>query len=141
MISLDWSILPAILIFTLTAVALNYLLVRPVTRVQEERERLTTGLMSLSRQNLAHNLQLFDQYQATIKNARMEGYHLTELARAEALRYRSGALERARTNADQLMQEARERMKVQVREAKEQLEHEAQDIARRITSAVLQRSA
>ncbi len=141
MISVDWSILPALLIFICTVVALNYLLVRPVTRIQEERVMRTSGLMSQTRQNLSHHLQLFEQYQATIKNARMDGYRLVEKARAEAMRYRSGALDRARKSAEQLIQETRDRIKKEAEEAKVKLEQDAQDIARRIASAVLQRSA
>jgi hypothetical protein len=85
MISLDWSIIPALIIFILTVVALNYLLFKPVTRIQEERARRTTGLVAQTQQDLAHHMQLFDQYQATIKNARIEGYRLMEKARSEAL--------------------------------------------------------
>jgi F-type H+-transporting ATPase subunit b len=141
MISVDWSILPAIFIFILTVVALNYLLVKPIMRVQEEREMKTAGLIAQTRQNLAHHLQLFDQYQATIKNARMEGYRLVEKARADALLYRSGGLERARKSAERLILAARDLVKIQVNEAKVELGNEAEDMARRITSAILRRSA
>ncbi len=141
MISVDWSILPALIIFVLTVVALNYLLVRPITRIQEEREMRTSGLMSQTRNNLSHHLQLFEQYQATVKNARMDGYRLVEKARADAMVYRNRALERARKSAEQLMQETRNRIKNEADAAKVKLEQQAQDIARRITAAVLQRSA
>ena len=141
MISLDWSILPAILIFIITVVALNYLLFRPVTRVQAEREQRTTGLISRSRQDLAHHLQLFDQYQATIKNARMEGYRLVDKSRSEALQYRNSLLEMGRNDAERLIQETRGSIQSQVLEAKDRLEREAQEMARRIASAILQRSA
>jgi len=141
MISIDWSILPAILIFIFTVVALNYLLVKPIIRVQEEREMKTTGLMLQTRQNLAHHLHLFDQYQATIKNARMEEYRLVEKARADALLYRADGLERARKSAERLMLEARDLVKAQVNDAKVKLGTEAEDMARRITSAILRRSA
>jgi len=141
MISIDWSIVPAILIFVATVVALNYLLFRPVARVQGEREKRTTGLMSQTRQDLDHHLRLFDQYQATIKNARMEGYRLVEKARSEALLYRSGLLEKGRNNAEQMIREARSSIQGQVMAAKDRLKSEAEEIARRIASAILQRSA
>ncbi|MBZ5498204.1 MAG: ATP synthase F0 subunit B [Acidobacteriia bacterium] len=141
MISLDWSIVPAIIIFVLTILALNYLLFRPVLRVQAEREKRTTGLMTQTRRDLDHHLQLFDQYQATIKNARMEGYRLIEKARSEALLYRSSTLESGRNDAEQLIREARDSIQSQVLAAKVRLEYEAQEMARRIASAILQRSA
>ena len=141
MISVDWSLIPAIIIFVLTVVALNYLLFRPIIRVQEERERRTTGLMAQIRQNLDHHLQLFDQYQATIRNARMEGYRSVEKARSEALLYRNKALDQARNRAEQLTREARNSIQTQVNEAKARLELEAREMASRIASVILQRSA
>ncbi len=141
MISLDWSIIPAILIFVLTVVALNSLLLKPVTRVQREREMRTTGLMTQTRENLAHHLELFDQYHATIRNARMEGYRLAEKVRSEALLHRQAALDSARKNAEQLIQDARATVRAQVIEAKAMLQYEAQEMAGRIASAILQRSA
>jgi F-type H+-transporting ATPase subunit b len=141
MISLDWSIIPAIIIFIVTVVALNYLLFRPVIKIQAEREKRTTGLMLQTRQGLAHHLHLFDQYQATIKNARMEGYRLVEKSRSEALLYRSSLLEKGRNDAEQLIQEARNSIQGQVTAAKDRLEGEALEIARGIASAILQRSA
>jgi len=141
MISVDWSIIPALIIFILTVIALNYLLFKPVTRIQEEREKRTTGLMSQTQQDLAHHLHLFDQYQAMIKNARIEGYRLMEKARSEALLNRSAALEAARRNAEQLTQQARDSIQAQVTAARAVLEQEAQELAGRIASAILRRSA
>jgi F-type H+-transporting ATPase subunit b len=141
MISVDWSIIPAILIFLLTIVALNSLLFRPVTRVQAEREKKTTGLMSQTRQDLAHHLQLFDQYQATLKNGRLEGYRLIEKVRSGALLRRGEALDEARKSAQGLMLEARGSIQTQVMEAKAHLEREAREMAGSIASAILKRSA
>jgi F-type H+-transporting ATPase subunit b len=141
MISLDWSIVPAIIIFILTVVALNTLLFKPVIRVQRERESRTTGLMGQVRENLAHHLELFDQYHATIRNARMEGYRLVEKVRSEALLHRHAALDSARKNAEQSIQDARATIQAQVIEAKARLQSEAQEMAGRIASAILQRSA
>ncbi len=141
MISLDWSIIPAIFIFVLTIIALNYLLFRPILRVQAERERRTTGLMSQTQQDLDHHMRLFDQYRATIRNARMEGYRMVEKFRSEALQYRNQTLEKSRECAEQLIHEGRESIRNQVVEAKIRLERDAQEIARQIASAILQRSA
>jgi F-type H+-transporting ATPase subunit b len=141
MISLDWSIIPAIFIFITTIIILNFLLFRPILSVQAEREKRTTGLMWQTRKDLDHHLSLFDQYQATIKNARMEGYRLVEKSRAEALQYRNSRLEKGRGGAEQLTLEAREMIRSQVVEAKARLERDVQEIARQIASAILHRSA
>ncbi len=141
MITIDWSLIPAIIIFITTVVALNYLLVRPLTKVQEEREMRTTGLMAQAHQSLAHQMQLFEQYQASIKNARMDGYRLAEKARADALLVRKKALDEAHNSAENLLRESRDSIRAQSSAAKSRLEYEAQEIAGRIASAVLQRSA
>jgi len=141
MISLDWSIIPAIIVFILTAVALNYLLFRPVTGVQREREQRTTGLISKTQKDLAHQLHLFDQYQATIKTARMEGYRIVEKARAGALAERGRTLDQARKNAEQLLEETRETIRNQVSDARSRLDLETQEIARLISVAILHRFA
>lgn len=141
MINVDWSIIPAILIFVLTVVILNYVFFRPLTKVQQEREMRTTGLMSQTQRNLAHRLHLFDQYQATIRNARMDGYRLVELARSSALLRRKEALDRARISAEQLTRDARDAIQAQVSAAKVRLELDAQEMARRIAWAILRRSA
>jgi F-type H+-transporting ATPase subunit b len=141
MISIDWSIVPAIAIFIITVIALNYLLFRPVLRIQEERERRTGGLMSQTRKDLDHHLELFDRYQATIKNARLEGYRLIEKSRAEAMNYRNGLLRQARNTAEHLIGEARAEIQQQVVAAKAGLETEVNEIARRIASTILQRPA
>jgi F-type H+-transporting ATPase subunit b len=141
MISLDWSLVPAIIIFVLTIIILNTLLFRPVLKVQAERESRTTGLMSRTRQDLDHHMRLFDEYQATIRNARMEGYRSVDKRRAEALQYRARTLENGRNSAEQLIVEARGSIRDQVVDAKVRLERDALEIARQIASAILQRSA
>lgn len=141
MISLDWSIVPAIIIFALLVVALNYLFFKPLFGVQEERERRTTGLIEKTRKNLAHYLHLFDQYQATIKNARLEGYRLLEEARDKALAKRSDAMARAKGSAEAQIRESRDSIHTQVETAKEQLRREAEEMASRIAATILQRSA
>jgi F-type H+-transporting ATPase subunit b len=141
MISLDWSIIPAIFVFVVTIIILNTILFRPVLRVQAERESRTTGLMSRTRQELDHHMRLFDEYQATIRNGRMEGYRLVEKSRAEALQYRTSTLENGRNSAEELIHEARESIRDQVAEAKVRLERDALEIARQIASAILKRSA
>jgi F0F1-type ATP synthase membrane subunit b/b' len=97
--------------------------------------------MSKTRSDLDHHLKLFDQYQATIKNARMEGYKILEKSRSEALNYRNILLQDGRGSAEKLILDARAEIQKQIGSAKVQLETEAQEIARRIASAILRRSA
>jgi F-type H+-transporting ATPase subunit b len=141
MVSLDSSIIPALVIFISLVVALNFLLFQPLMRIQAERARRTSGSMDESREKLDRYSKLMESYQAAIRNGRMEGYRRQEQIRSEAKEKRTGALERARLSAEQLLQQSREQIENQVREAKANLSLDAQELAAGIASAVLKRPA
>lgn len=141
MVSLDYSLIPAIFIFLTVVIALNSLLFKPLMRIQAEREGRTTGVIEQARKKLSHQLDLFDRYQATIKNGRLEGYRLQEQSRSEAEKKRAEMLNLARQRAEALLQESRTSIQAQVQAAKQQLGREVQEMARGIAATVLQRSA
>ena len=141
MISLDSSIVAAFVIFLATVVALNHLLFQPLLRVHAERESRTTGLVSEARKRLDHQTALFGQYEATVKQARIEAYQRQEQSRTDALSRRAAVLEEARQKAELLLQESRAALQRQVAEARAQLDREADEISRTIAAIVLQRSA
>jgi F-type H+-transporting ATPase subunit b len=141
MISLDSSIIWAILIFLCLIAALNSLLFRPLLRVQGERESRTSGMMESARKRLDHHVDLFNRYQAALKNGRMEGYRRQEELRSDAMRRRAEALAEARKKAEQMIAESRDRIRGQVDQAKDEIGRDAQDIARGIAASLLQRSA
>jgi len=141
MISLDSSILPAIFIFLVLIFTLNYLLYRPLLKIQSERNSRTKGVVDQAKKNLEHHLALFEQYQATIKSARMDGYKLQEEARSTAATKRNEALALAKREADGLLESARKSIQLLVQSAKLELQREAGEIARGITATVLHRGA
>jgi F-type H+-transporting ATPase subunit b len=141
MINLDGSIIPAIVIFLLLIVVLNQLLYKPLMKVLAERESRTTGLVRQAQEDLSHHLSLFEKYQASIKNARMEGYRRQEQLRGEAQKKRAEVLAQSRAAAEKLIQDSGESIGVQVEAAKQQLTLDAQDMAQRITSTILGRPA
>ena len=139
MINLDSSIIPAIIIFLLLIAVLNRILFKPLTRIQTERESRTTGLMNLAQKKLDAQLNLFNEYQASIKNARMEGYRQQEKRRTEAMKKRAEALAQARSAAEQMIRDSRDSIHAQVEIAKQQLASEAEEMARGIASTILGR--
>jgi len=141
LISLDSSIIAAILVFLVLIFALNRLLFQPLLRMQSERESRTSGLVAQARKSLDHHLELFNRYQDTLKNARLESYRRQEQVRSDALAKRAEVLEGARKNAEALVQQSRDSVQAEVRSAKDQLEGEAQEIARRIAMTILQRQS
>ncbi len=141
MISLDTSIIPAILIFLFVIFALNHLLYKPLLRIQVERGNRTTGFLSHAKHVLDRHLDLFEKHQAAIKNAKMEGYRLQERARSQAMSKRAESLARAKQEAEQLVHESRGAIQESVSAAKVDLQREAEDIARRIASVVMHRAS
>ncbi len=141
MINLDASIIAAILIFLILVVVLNRLLFKPLQRIQAERESRTTGLMKEAQAKIDHQLDLLNQYHATIKAARMEAYRQQDQLRTEAMKRRVDVLAKARTAGEQLIRDSRVSILSQVETAKRQLELEAQGLARGIASTILGRSA
>jgi F-type H+-transporting ATPase subunit b len=141
MISLDASIIPAIVIFLLLIFVLNRLLFRPLQKIQTERESRTSGLMSETQAKMDHQLGLLDTYQATIKNARMEAYRQQEQVRSEAMQKRAEVLASAKAAGEQMIRDSRASILSQVESAKQQLDLEAQELARGITSTLLGRAA
>ena len=141
MISLDYSVIPAILIFLTLIFALNYLLFKPIQKVQAERASRSSGLIDQSRRELENQQKLFKQYEERIKHARAEGYKIQDQWRAEAMKKRSGAIEEARKSAEQVMEQSRASIRAELQAAKSQLAGEAQEIARGIAATILQRSA
>ena len=141
MISLDSSIIPAIIIFLVLIIVLNWLLFRPLQRIQAERESRTTGLMSEAQAKMDHQLDLFNESQAPIKNARLEAYRQQEQLRNDAMKKRAEVLGNARTAGERMIQDSRASILSQVESAKRQLDREAQELARGITSSILGRSA
>jgi F-type H+-transporting ATPase subunit b len=141
LISLDGSIIPALIIFIVLIAALNSILFKPLARVQADRESRTTGMMAQAQEKIKNQLNLFNKYQASIKNARMEGYRRQEQLRGEAMQKRAEVLAEARKAAELKIKESREVICEQVETAKEQLARDAEEIARKITATVLERSA
>jgi F-type H+-transporting ATPase subunit b len=141
MITLDSSVIPAIIIFLVLIVALNKMLFKPLMKVQAERESRTTGLMKQTQDSLTHHLGLFDAYQATIKNARLEGYRRQEQLRTEAMKKRAEVLAQSRAAAERMILESRDSIDAQVDTEKQLLTLDAQEIAASIASTILGRSA
>ena len=98
-------------------------------------------MMAEAEKDLAHHRDLLQRYEEAIKNCRMEGYRSQEQARAKAAQERAIALAEARDRAERLTMEARDSIRTQVLAAKAELDREAQEIARGITTAILQKSA
>jgi F-type H+-transporting ATPase subunit b len=141
MIGIDSSLIAAVLIFLSVVLALNYILLRPLNKVLEERAARTTGVVEAAKKGMGRSVELFGQYQAAIKAARVEGYRRMEAARSEALKKRADALEEARAKAKQMVGESRAAIQKQAAESKLHLGRDVEEIAQTIAASILGRPA
>ena len=141
MVSLDLSVIWAIIIFIGLIVALNLILFKPLQKILAERESRTSGLMDEAQTKTNHQMGLLSEYQATVKNARMEAYRQQEQLRNEALKKRAEVLAKAKVAGEQMIQDSRVSLLSQVETAKRQLDQDAKELAHGIASAILGRSA
>lgn len=139
MIGIDSSLIAAVLIFLSVVLALNYILLRPLSRVLEERAARTTGVVEKANGDISRSGELFGQYQAALKAARIEGYRRMETARAEALKKRADALAEARAKAQQMVKESRVAIQNQSEESKSRLGRDVDEIAQAIAASILGR--
>jgi len=91
MLSLDASIIAAIIIFLPLIAYLNRLLFKFLQRIWAEQESRLTGVRAEAQSKMGRELSLLSEFQATIKNARM-------VPNCQQVRLRSGAMKK-RTDA------------------------------------------
>jgi len=141
MVSLDYSIIPAILIFLALIFALNSLLFRPILRVQEERMKRTSGLIEQSRKEVEAQQNLFREYEAKIRQARNDGYRLQDQIRGDAAKRRAEIIQQARGGAERMTEQSKALITAEAKAARDKMAAEVGEIADRITAMVLQRPA
>ena len=141
MISLDGSIIPAVILFLVLVFALDSIIFKPLAGVLAERWKRTSGAMLEAQAKIENQMDLFGRYQESIKSARVEGYRLQDELRKKAMVKGAELLAQARNSAELLVRESRDSIQAQFEAAKEQLAHEARLLARAIASRVLERQA
>lgn len=139
LLSPDLSILVTVVIFIALVIVLNRLIIGPIGRVLDERERLTTGAVAEAKE-MAHDYeQRLESYQRRIREARAESYKMLEARRAGALAERSKKLEEVRAEASRKIEASRQEIEASVKQARTQLESEAKAIAESIARNILKR--
>lgn len=141
MLSLDASIMAAIIIFLPLVAALNQLLFKTLQRVRAERESRTTAMITEAQSTMTHQLSLLSEFQATIKNARMEACRQQEQLRSEAMKKRAEAPANARAAGKQMIQDPCASIFFRVEGARRKLDLKTQGLARGMASTILGRSA
>jgi F-type H+-transporting ATPase subunit b len=112
-------------------------LFNPINRILEERDAAINGGQQAAQDQWVRCDELSQNYQNSIKKARMDSYHEQEKFRVDALKMRAQILADGRAKAEKQLAAAREETRSQVVAAKQTLETEVASIADGIVKAVL----
>jgi F-type H+-transporting ATPase subunit b len=132
------------LLFHLAVIAvmvglLNATLLRPISRVLEERERRTRGRLTEAQRILASVAQKVAEYEHRIREARGAGYMLLEEQRSALSREREQKVAEVKTEVAGWLHEQKEKLKTDVEHMQASLEEDARTRALEIGRQILGR--
>ncbi len=138
-LSVDGSFLLIFLLIIALIFILNATLFKPINRILEERDRLSTGRLSEAQQLLATHDQRLKSYEEQMRAARAEAFQKLEAERKQALAAQQEVLAQARTETATQIAAAKNEITTQADAARITLEQEARAMAATISSSLLQR--
>ena len=137
----DGTLFLHIALIILMVFVLNATLFRPINKVLEERERRTRGRSGEAQEILGRVESGLKRYETSLREARLEGYHLLEAQRAEAMTARQAQLGELREELRGLVEEQKDSIRAQTDAARKSLSGDAQRLAAQISNQVLRRGA
>jgi len=136
----DGSLVLVLILFLLFVFVMNRMLFRPVSRILDERQTLTTGAADEARAAARRYENKLGEYDATIRQARAESYKRLEASRAAALDQRRQVVEAAKQQTSEEIARAKAEIQRQADAARATLETESRQIAENISRTVLGRT-
>jgi F-type H+-transporting ATPase subunit b len=118
---------------------LNRILFKPIIRILDERESRTKGRSKGAREIIQRVESSLIRYEASLRQARAEGYHLLEQQQAEASDERQRKIAAVRKEVEEVIGQERGKIQAQAEEARATLEDEAKRVAASISSQILRR--
>jgi F-type H+-transporting ATPase subunit b len=136
----DGTLILHVLIILVMVYVLNATLFKPINQILESREKRTRGRLSDAQETMKSVKEKLAEYEASLRHARSEAYALAESQRAEAMNERQRRINEMRAQLAQSIATEKEAIQQQANQARASLEVESRDIARDISSRVLNRS-
>ena len=137
----DLSVFAVIALVLVLTVVLDRMLLRPVTRVMQEREAAIVSARALADVSRARAQAAADELEAKTGAARAEVYRQMEEKRRAALERRAALVAETRREIERSLRDATQRIVQQARDARARLEREADALASTIVERVLGRKA
>ena len=135
----DGTLLLHMLIIGIMVVVLNRTLLKPINQILERRDALLSGRVTEAEVLEAARQEKVQSYEAALRDARSQGYHLLEAEKAKALREKEQRIGVAKDEASKRVTEAIEQTRRQEEQAKNDLETQASELSNLIGSRVLRR--
>jgi F-type H+-transporting ATPase subunit b len=135
----DGTLILHVIIILVMVWILNKTLYKPINRILEAREKRTRGRMSEAQEILTDVGEKVSNYERQLRQARAEGYALSEQERNVAMQDRQRKLNEMRQQLSESIAQEKKTIQTQVEEARVTLETESRRIAREIGERVLDR--
>ena len=137
----DGTLLLHMLMVAVMVFVLNRTLLKPINRILAEREKQVEGSIKEAQLMTAETENKLRQYNATLREARSEGYRLLEKERAAAIREKDEKIRLYRDEMSKTVAAQVEKTRQQKEKVREELESQAAAIGDLISSQILRRPA
>lgn len=136
----DGTLLLHLLLIGIMVAVLNRTLLRPINQILSEREKRIQGRMSEAQAMAATVDEKLREYNATLRDARADGYRLLEKERAEAVKERDEQLRIFKEEMSGLVSAQVEEVRRQDERVRRELESQATSLSELIASQILSRT-
>ena len=135
----DLSLFWVIALVLVLAWTLDRTLIKPLTRVMQEREQAIASARELAESATKRAAAAAREFEEKRAEARADIFKQMDKMRQDLLVHREDTLQKARIEADAAFKEASTRLSAQTEDARAQLEHDAQALGIAVAEQMLDR--
>jgi F-type H+-transporting ATPase subunit b len=135
----DGTLLFHLAVIAVMVALLNVTLLKPISRILENRERQTKGRFGEAQSILASVSEKLLEYEARLRGARAEGYQLLEEERAAVSRERELKVAEIKVEVAGWLQDQKEKLRMDAEQIRVRLEKDAKTMALKIARQILRR--
>lgn len=135
----DGTLLFHLAVIVAMVALLNVTLLKPISRILENRERQTKGRFAEAQSILTSVSEKLLEYESRLRGARAEGYQLLEEERAAVSRERELKVAEIKVEVAGWLQDQKERLRMDAEQIRARLEKDAKAMALKIARQILRR--
>lgn len=125
--------------FLAFVLVINWLLVKPILRVLDERRNRVEGNEEESERLLAESERIFNEYQTALKEARIEASREKERLRSEGIERESEIIKTAKEESKNMTDKLKEEIAKESEMALAKMKNEADVLSKVIAEKILER--